>query len=209
MANCGVYQIRNTRNGKIYIGSTVDFKSRKSNHYWHLRKNTHHNDNLQAEYNCEEDKTVFVFEILMICEEKMCLFYEQICIDALTPDYNKSSKATAPLLGKKGAAHPMFGRKHTEETKDKMKKSARRGKDNHMFGMSGSRHPKFGMRYKNPKQSGEKNASAKLTEIDVIEIIKSDKSCTELAKLYNITKPQVSKIRLRKAWKTITERMSL
>ena len=61
--------------------------------------------------------------ILVFCgmnqNKNMILFYEQICIDAFSPEYNESPKATAPLLGRKGNRHPRFGHKHTNETKEK------------------------------------------------------------------------------------------
>jgi len=43
----GIYQIRNTISGRRYVGSTVDFIQRKSQHLTQLRNNIHCNEQLQ------------------------------------------------------------------------------------------------------------------------------------------------------------------
>lgn len=58
-----VYQIRNTVNNKVYIGSTINVASRKKNHFYRLRKGIHPNKNLQKDWNNYDEKC-FVFEIL-------------------------------------------------------------------------------------------------------------------------------------------------
>lgn len=55
MESC-IYIIRNTTNDKVYVGSTIDFKSRMNKHYYLLRKNKHHNDHLQNSYNTYGEK---------------------------------------------------------------------------------------------------------------------------------------------------------
>lgn len=66
--NCGIYQIRNLVNGKIYIGSSKDFRKRKSKHISELRKQEHSNKHLQAAWNLY-NKENFVFEMLEYVEE--------------------------------------------------------------------------------------------------------------------------------------------
>ena len=34
----GIYLIRNTKNGKFYIGSAADLNERNREHFWYLRK---------------------------------------------------------------------------------------------------------------------------------------------------------------------------
>ena len=46
----GIYYIKNTKNGKCYIGSTVmTFRKRMEHHLWHLRENKHKNKHFQNE----------------------------------------------------------------------------------------------------------------------------------------------------------------
>lgn len=62
----GIYQIRNTVDGKRYIGRTVDFTKRKQMHFWELGNNRHYNRHLQGAYNINPN--AFVFEIIEECE---------------------------------------------------------------------------------------------------------------------------------------------
>lgn len=76
----GIYQIKNKINGKLYIGSAVDLLKRKSHHFWHLRKGIHGNGHLQSAYN-KYGHDAFSFEILLFCDRKDLVFYEQTVID--------------------------------------------------------------------------------------------------------------------------------
>ena len=59
----GVYKITNLVNGKVYIGSSVNIKSRKWKHFYSLSHNKHQNQHLQRAYN-KYGKENFSFEIL-------------------------------------------------------------------------------------------------------------------------------------------------
>lgn len=47
----GIYSITNIKNGKKYIGQTINFKRRFKQHKKYLRKNNHPNDHLQKAWN--------------------------------------------------------------------------------------------------------------------------------------------------------------
>jgi len=47
----GIYQIKNTLNGKFYVGSAVNIKQRWSTHISSLNKNNHHSGHLQNAWN--------------------------------------------------------------------------------------------------------------------------------------------------------------
>ncbi len=59
-----VYRIFNKRNGRMYIGSTNNYMARKHEHFGSLRKGTHHNKNLQRDFN-EFKESSFTFEIIL------------------------------------------------------------------------------------------------------------------------------------------------
>ena len=47
----GIYIIYSIVNGKRYVGSAVNLKNRKNNHFSELKKRTHCNEHLQNHYN--------------------------------------------------------------------------------------------------------------------------------------------------------------
>lgn len=63
MLNTGIYRIRNTLNGCVYIGSTNDFAKRKKQHFAELQSGRHVNKRLQTEYN-QYGSDKFVFDII-------------------------------------------------------------------------------------------------------------------------------------------------
>lgn len=63
MGNHSIYLIRNTINGKCYVGRTIDPKRRKLHHFSNLRINAHHNHYLQNAFNAYGE-AAFVFEVI-------------------------------------------------------------------------------------------------------------------------------------------------
>ena len=147
--NCGIYRIKNMRNGKCYVGSSVNLQERKSEHFRLLKNKSHDNARLQNAWNKEEDKSIFDFQIFIYCKADDLRDIEQNCLDIMDHDYNISKDATAP----------MRGRKHSDETRAKMKGRAawnkglppekqsgygRTGSASPMFGRTGEKHPCHG-----------------------------------------------------------------
>lgn len=58
-----IYVLENTRNGKLYIGSSRDASARKNQHYSLLNRGVHPNTYLQASWD-KYGKDSFVFEIV-------------------------------------------------------------------------------------------------------------------------------------------------
>ena len=77
---CGIYKITNNKNGKAYIGSSVNIESRKYKHFWMLNNNIHDNTHLQNSYN-KDDKNLFVFEIIEYCPVESLINRENYHID--------------------------------------------------------------------------------------------------------------------------------
>jgi len=59
----GIYGIRNSVNGKWYVGQTIDLNNRKSVHFASLHGRYHHNDHLQSAF-LKYGKECFEFYIL-------------------------------------------------------------------------------------------------------------------------------------------------
>lgn len=67
--NCGIYKITNIINNCIYIGSSVNIKSRWLEHKRDLIKNKHCNNYLQKSFN-KYGLINFTFEIIELVENK-------------------------------------------------------------------------------------------------------------------------------------------
>lgn len=65
---CGVYSIENIKNGKKYIGSSINLSGREYKHFWMLNKNIHDNEYLQKSFN-KYGKDSFKFIILEECDK--------------------------------------------------------------------------------------------------------------------------------------------
>ncbi len=101
----GIYKITNTTNNKTYIGSTKNFRIRKSTHFYKLRRNLHGNKHLQSSYN-KHGFSNFIFEVLEIVEDlSNIIVREQYWIDTLKPEYNKRIIAQSCLGMKISESH--------------------------------------------------------------------------------------------------------
>jgi group I intron endonuclease len=115
MKETGIYIIKNTVNGKIYIGSSsYNIYNRITVHKRFLKQNKHENLYLQASYN-KHGKDAFVFEILELCDKSLCIEREQYYLDLYQSykrhiGYNINEKANSRL-----------GSKYSEESKEKMR----------------------------------------------------------------------------------------
>ena len=87
--NCGVYQIKNTLNGKAYIGSSKNIKRRLGIHRSMLRHGTHRNPHLQNAWN-KYGESAFVMEIIESTIPDNRIKREQFWIDTTPNRYNIS-----------------------------------------------------------------------------------------------------------------------
>ena len=135
----GVYKIINVVNNKFYIGSTNDFKRRKTRHFSELRNGRHNNKYLQAAW-VKHGEQAFVFVVVEdLPEGSNLLAAENVWLIehvGKSHCYNLGVDATAPSLGMSGELSPTYGRKrtpkeliaqswkgraHTEESKEKIR----------------------------------------------------------------------------------------
>lgn len=128
--NSGVYEIVNTVNGKRYIGSSVNLSRRRSAHYADLEGSRHGNAHLQSAFD-KYGIDNFEFRTLLLCDPENCLMYEQMCIDALKPEYNilptagnrLGSAASDEARRKNSEAHK--GIRPSEETRAKLSEASK------------------------------------------------------------------------------------
>jgi group I intron endonuclease len=121
----GIYSIKNSKNNKIYIGSSVDIKSRWRLHKHELLNNKHHSQYLQRSWN-KYGEDVFIFEIMEECDTLFLLEREQFYIDTFNPEYNSNVVAgncTSRILSQESKdkiSKGNLGKIHSEETKKLM-----------------------------------------------------------------------------------------
>ena len=127
MRAAGVYEIRNTLDGKVYIGSSVHVGKRIAAHRCALKRGDHSSAHLQAAWN-KHGAESFVFRPLLLCAEKDLLFYEQRLIDGF--------KANDPARGynKRPVVASNAGMKLSEGHKRKIAASVPRGEAHMYFG---------------------------------------------------------------------------
>ena len=118
----GVYCIRNTLNGKRYVGSTAkSFTKRWNIHKTGLRNGYHHSRHLQAAWN-KYGEEAFEFLIIERVAPKGCVAREQFWLDLWKTANQKYGYNISPTAGS------TLGREFTEETKEKMRKAKKGGK---------------------------------------------------------------------------------
>lgn len=109
--NTGIYEIRNIKNGRRYVGSAVNVSKRWREHLRQLETGKHHSRFMQRCWNKNGGEN-FIFRVLKACEVGDLIAEEQEAIDAIKPEYNSVPTAGSQL-----------GYRHTEETRKKMSKS--------------------------------------------------------------------------------------
>lgn len=109
----GIYTIRNTKNGKVYVGSSMNVRSRWYFHKNDLRKNKHHSLLLQRAWN-KDGEDSFRFSIVEECDCSQLLAVEQSWIDRLNCADKRYGYNRSPSAGNTA------GIKRTEEFKKKI-----------------------------------------------------------------------------------------
>ena len=128
----GIYILKNTINGKQYIGSAIDLSNRLSSYY----STTYMEDALKRGRShiyralLKNGHSNFSVTILEYCEPEQCIQREDYYLCSLPHEYNILTKAgswlghehseeTKKIMSdiKKGENNPMYGKNHTDESK--------------------------------------------------------------------------------------------
>lgn len=149
----GIYCIRNTINGKRFIGQTwktQGFVKRFAKHKYLLRRGGHHNTHLQHSWDKYGEK-VFVFEILEVCDQKTTKtkltsreqywanFYDSFnsqkgynkgyIVESragyIQGPHSEDTKRRLREAAPRGENSPHWGKHPTEETRKKMSEAAK------------------------------------------------------------------------------------
>lgn len=133
----GIYKIENTNTGCVYIGSAINLKARKRDHFLKLKKNKHYNKYLQNSFN-KHGSISFKFIVIECVVDKSDLIEREqfwidnylsnkqkiynICMHAgntigIRPSKKTREKLRNRMMGKK---NHMYGKTHTKEARKKI-----------------------------------------------------------------------------------------
>jgi group I intron endonuclease len=212
--NTGIYKITNTANGKIYLGSAINFSIRWNKHKSDLTLNKHHSPHLQVAYN-KYGKSAFTYEVVMYCSKEDLLFYEQRFLDAYW-DGGKTCYNTCKIAGSTLGISPsketraklsikLKGIPHTQEHNAKVSVAltGRHLSESHKQHLKKTDKEKQHLSH---IKRGINNTNSKLNESAVIEILKtcSDYKSIKIAALkYNVSFTTIYDVVKKRTWKHI------
>ena len=180
----GIYKIENKINGKVYIGKSKNIKKRWTGHICELNKNYHHNIHLQSAWN-KYGEDNFIFEVLEECTEDV-LSEKEIYYIGL---YNSTNDLYGYNLAKGGEGGNNLKNRLSEEEYKEYKEYV-------------------GKKISESFPRGEDHFYAKLTEIQVIEIInklQSGMKPKNIARMYNVSTNTIQDIKMHRTWKHLTK----
>ena len=109
-----IYEIKNLLTGKVYVGSSIQYETRKRRHLAKLKRGTHHSTHLQNSWNVYGNDN-FEFKILEIVDSVDNLIdREQHYMDYFNSYDDNYGYNICKVAGSS------IGIEHTEETKKKM-----------------------------------------------------------------------------------------
>ena len=230
-----IYMIKNKVNGKIYFGQTIEekgFRGRYRNGQWWKYTSNDHLRKSVEKHGIENFTIVEQFDVAYSKEELDLLEDLYICMyDTMNMEfgYNKKrggshgklSESSKQKLSEKtkGELNPMYGRKHSEESKQKMsqelkgkysgEKSVHYGKkhsderkqkqsERQKIAMVGEGNPMYGKKHKeetkelfSQQRKGNMNSAKKVKCINTGEIFNSAK---EVAQHFGLVQGSVTRV---------------
>lgn len=90
-----IYCILNTQTNRRYVGSTINYSHRRSDHIHRLRKGTHYSTLMQKDFNeyGENSFVIFKLEEVFTFNSDELFQHEQFWMDKYLPEYNINPKA--------------------------------------------------------------------------------------------------------------------
>ena len=187
-----IYQIRNTINNKIYIGSTNNIRKRWNNHRSKLNNRKHENQYLQLAWQ-KYGELAFEFTIIEEVNDQNRIEREIYYLNEKKSyerdiGYNFDKNPT----DKSGTNNSFYGKKHSEQTKQKLREIAN------------NRSPEL-KKLMGAKNKGVNNKSTKLS-IEIARQIRAEYASGEytyekLQLKYGVANGTIQAILSNRTWK--------
>lgn len=135
----GVYLITNWKNGKVYVGSSVNIKERWTEHKRLLNKGIHHSAHLQNAWKKFGGES-FLWEVLEVMSNFTLISREQYWIDAFDSANRKYGYNVCPIAGTTLGAEIYFSSEERKRRSEAIKgdknpnKKSKKGKDHFRYG---------------------------------------------------------------------------
>ena len=197
MKTCGIYAIRNTINGKMYVGKSTNVPNRFIRHKTLLKNSKHFNRHLQRSYQ-KYGKIQFEYVLLEECEKNNLSSKEQEWIDKIGINglYNHQ-------LEVKDLHHdrnPFYGKTHTEKTKSAMSAAKKK-----LY--IGSGNPNYGKKHSQETRTKMSEGRGRLDRnkvTEIVQLLKQDVRHQEIADKYNIARTAITRIANGTRWANVT-----
>ena len=207
----GVYQIKNSTNGRRYIGSAASNIEQRWREHRSLLNRGMHNLKLQNAWN-KYGEACFIFEVLEECEASLCVEREQHYLNMLLFADENDRRFDELGYNALRIAGSALGFRHSEETKQKMSAirigrphpCSKETRQKIAAANRGKRRSQVEVERMSLVQKGERNSNVKLTARDVAVIkraigfgVKQNK----IAARFSVSKQLVSAIKTGTVWR--------
>lgn len=217
---CGIYKITQKSTNRVYIGQTkMKFKKRYWHHVWKLNDGTHDNKFLQNAWN-KYGEADFEFEVVEILNKDEDMNQKEIYYINKFNTFHNGFNMTSGGEGKKDCPmsdeaklvvgnknkHHMLGKKHSEETKRKMRFSSPRRKltnelkDKLINSRLGSKHSKSAKQKMREAKLGVGKVINQSLAIEIKTRLVKGETIKDISDRLNVDYAIVKSILLEKAW---------
>ena len=213
----GVYQIRNTANDRVYIGSAKNVYKRICLHQSYLNNGKHKNKHMQYSWK-KHGTMMFEFSVIEAVEPHLLIETEQRWIDAASKKYNLRLVAHSNLGTKRTeeaiqkTRNALIGRKLSLETREKLRlsKLGKKASLETKAKMSATRKGR-GLKSEHKlkialTKMGELNPSAKLSNKDVAlikRLLFEGIPQVKIADMFNVSRTIVCEINTGRKWASV------
>ena len=171
-----IYKITNLKNGKFYIGSTLNFENRKKSHLNSLKNRNHHNIHLARAYEkYGEESFVFSYKEIEVEDKKHLQILEERYINFCWNSgklYNVSKMGSGGDLISYHPNHDEIVKKTSENVKKRYANMSKEERKKMSERIKGKNNPNYGNKWSNEQRKRASLMQKKKVEDGTCPILK-------------------------------------